>query len=217
MAQFADRRSAGRTLGRALQCYDSTAAVVLGLPRGGVPVAFEVACALKAPLGVLVVRKLGVPSQPELAMGAVGEGGVVVIDEETVRSTGVSADLLADVQRAEQHRLEEDVATYRSGGPVHDIAGRTVIIVDDGIATGATARAACLVARSRGASAVVVATPVIAPEAVEMLRSVADDLIWCEAPARFGGVGRWFMDFAPVTSAEVLVLLGTSTHAPPPT
>src|SRR6478752_8826446 len=174
---FANRRDAGRRLAERL---GETAAVrpfvVLGLPRGGVAVAAPVAAALHAPLDVIVVRKLGVPRQPELAMGAIGEGGVRVLNERVMLAVAVSAADLAAVEARERAELERRLTHLRQGRSAVELAGRVAILVDDGLATGATAMAACEVARARGASAIGMAVPVAAPEGVARLRSVADEV-----------------------------------------
>lgn len=205
---FTDRADAGRRLGAALAHLAGPGTVVLGLPRGGVPVAAEVAAALGAPLDVVVVRKLGVPGQREYAMGAVGEGGVRVVDEETVRRSRVTPDQLAAVEAAERAELDRRVAAYRGGRPALPVQGRVAILVDDGIATGATVRAACHVVRSQGAARIVVAAPVAPAAAVAALRALADEVVCVETPERFGAVGQWYADFAETTDADVVAALG---------
>ncbi|MEV0067921.1 MULTISPECIES: phosphoribosyltransferase [unclassified Amycolatopsis] len=181
--------------------------VVLGLPRGGVPVALEVAPTLGAPLDVIVVRKLGVPYQPELALGAIGEGGVRVLNENVVRMTRVTADEIAAVQRAQRIELRRRVAKCRGGRAGISAAGPTALIVDDGVATGSTARSACRVARARGATRVVLAVPVGAPDAILALRDDADEVVCLETPPCFCAVGEWFTDFGQTTDDEVAELL----------
>jgi predicted phosphoribosyltransferase len=237
---FADRREAGRRLGALLAAgrwaAREPARVVLGLPRGGVPVAAEVAAALSAgepagvppdervvpvdvpvdvpvevPLDVLLVRKLGTPGQPELAMGAIGEDGVVVANP-WVRARGLVDSAGWDaVLRRERAALADRAARYRSVRPAVPLLGRTAGVVDDGIATGATARAACAVARARGAAAVVLATPVIARSTARELRDadppVADDVVAVLRPEGFGGVGQFYRDFSATTDREVLEIL----------
>ena len=166
---FVDRRDAGRRLAERLMSLRGEDAVVLGLPRGGVPVAFEVARALGAPLDVILVRKLGVPFQPELAMGAIGEGGARVVNDEVLRRAGVTPSELAEVEHREQAELDRRARRYRGGRPPVGLTGRTAVVVDDGIATGSTARAACLVARAQGAARVVLAVPVAPASTVEEL------------------------------------------------
>lgn len=206
---FTDRADAGRRLGHRLRAtlHAEPDVVVVGLPRGGVPVAFEVARALRAPLDILLVHKIGVPFQPELAMGAVGDGGYVVLDERTVRWAGVSSEDLAQAQNQELARLEARGAALRRGRAPLDLRGRTVVIVDDGAATGLTALAACHLARAADAGRVVVAVPVASREAVTALEAAADDVVALEVPSSFGAVGVWYQDFGQTSEAEVLDLL----------
>jgi putative phosphoribosyl transferase len=205
--KFEDRIDAGRRLGERLRYLAGQDVVVVGLARGGVPVAFEVAMTLGAPLDVIVVRKLGVPFQPELAMGAVGEDGVRVIDSGIVQRAGVDDDVLAAVERRERAELERQVQRFRRGRAAVPLLGRTVVVIDDGIATGATARAACDVVRARGALSVVLASPVGPPDAEEVLVPAADSVICLEQPADFYAVGQAFRSFAPTPDEEVADLL----------
>lgn len=205
--RFADRAAAGRELAARLGSRPPGDPVVLALPRGGVPVAHEVARALGAPLDVILVRKLGVPWTPEFAMGAIGEGGRRVIDERTVRLAGIRPDTLAAVEHRERAELERRARLYRAGRPRLDLTGRPVVIVDDGIATGATARAACAVAAAHGAATTVLAAPVIPADLLEDLLEVADEVVWVRAPAALGAVGDWYADFTQVTDDEVIALL----------
>jgi putative phosphoribosyl transferase len=207
---FVNRISAGQQLAASLICLRDDNPVVLGLPRGGVPVAYEVATALAAPLDVIVVRKLGVPYQPELGMGAVGEGGVRVINDEVVRSALVSEKELATVERRERAEVEARAARFRGDHSAIPLTGRTVILVDDGIATGSTMRAACQVARARGATRVIVAVPVGAHDALTGLRNDADEVICLYTPRSFFGVGQWYRQFAQTSDAEVTQLLERS-------
>lgn len=207
MQPFTDRAHAGRQLAEALRDYRDCGAVVLGLPRGGVPVAAEVARALGAPLDVLVVRKLGVPEQPELAFGAIGEGGIRVHNTELMRRIGLSPQLVAAVENAERAELERRVRRYRGGRQALPLDGRVVIIVDDGFATGATARAAALVARARGASTVVLAAPIGASDSVAGLSDVADEVVCVGVPADFIAVGQGYRDFSQTSDEEVCALL----------
>src|SRR5690606_9125346 len=189
--RFQDRVEAGRRLGEQLAAAGEYAdAVVLGLPRGGVVVAAEVARALGAPLDVIVIRKLGVPYQPELAMGAVGEGGVRVLNEEVLTAAQISDEQLAEVERAQRQEVEERVRRLRRGAEPVPVQGRTVLVVDDGVATGATARAACEVARRQGAARVVLAVPVAAAQAVDELLTVADEVVALEEPLLLGAIGE---------------------------
>ena len=207
--RFRDRVDAGRRLAEMVRGVGTggDAPVVLGLPRGGVPVAFEVARALSAPLDVIVVRKLGVPFQPELAMGAIGEGGVRVENEEVLRSCGLGAADVETVERRERPELERRAREYRGGHPRVDLRGRCAVIVDDGIATGSTARAACQVARAHGAARVVLAVPVASRSAVMALDDVCDQMLCVENPEPFYAVGEWYQDFSQTTDDQVVELL----------
>ncbi len=215
MYVFRDRVDAGRRLGQRLARMPLEDPVVLGLPRGGVPVAAQVARRLGAPLEVIVVRKLGVPSQPELAMGAIGEGGTRILDEGIVRAARVDERQLAQVEQRERAVLDKRVGRLRRGRRRVDLTGRTAVIVDDGIATGATARVACLVARALGARRVVVAAPV-GPPHVEQQLPEADVVVCLERPWRFRAVGGVYDDFEPTTDDEVArILAETAGQAPP--
>jgi putative phosphoribosyl transferase len=207
---FVDRHDAGRRLAERLRPLASEKTVVLGLPRGGVPVAFEVAQSLHAPLDVLLVRKLGVPFQPELAMGAIGEDGVRVLNDRVLAQVGVKADELRDTENRERLELKRRAERYRGRRPRVDLTGCTAILVDDGVATGATARAACEVARLHGASRVVFAAPIAPPSAIEQLRSEADEVIVLETPARFYAIGQFYADFSQTPDDEVVRLLAAA-------
>ncbi|MEV5859992.1 phosphoribosyltransferase family protein [Streptomyces sp. NPDC052071] len=209
--QFTDRTDAGRRLAVALRHLGRRDPVVLGLPRGGVPVAYEVAQALGAPLDVIVVRKLGVPNHPELGFGAIGEGGVRVISEEIVRRTGVGEKDLVAVERAEAAELVRRAHAYREGRPRLPLEGRAVVVVDDGAATGATARAACQVVRAQGAAYVVLAVPVAPPDAAARLREDADEVVCLSAPVLFSAVGEWYRDFSQTSDEEVVALLARAS------
>ncbi|MEU9305130.1 alpha/beta family hydrolase [Streptomyces sp. NPDC048269] len=213
---FADRADAGRRLAEVLRHLSQEDPVVLGLPRGGVPVAFHVARALGAPLDVIVVRKLGVPYHRELGFGAIGEGGVRVISEEIVARSGVRKEDLDAVERAEEAELARQAKRFRAGRTRVPLDGRTVIVVDDGIATGATAAAACEVVRAMGAARVVLAVPVAPPDAVAWLRSAADDVVCLSTPRGFSAVGQWYQDFSQTPDEEVVSLLAQSADRPPP-
>ncbi|HEY5096477.1 MAG TPA: phosphoribosyltransferase [Acidimicrobiales bacterium] len=205
---FVDRDQAGRLLGARLTQVPVDDPVVLALPRGGVPVGYRVARALHAPLDIVVVRKLGVPRQPELAMGAIGEDGVRVMDDEVVSATGVRRAEVRAVEDRERAELERHVASYRATGPRIPLPGRTAVVVDDGMATGATARAACLVARAQGATRVMMAAPVASRQSVALLGRVADEVIALEEPEPFYAVGQWYLDFQQTSDEQVLRLLG---------
>jgi putative phosphoribosyl transferase len=211
---FVDRADAGRQLARRLLYLRGADAVVVALPRGGVPVAAEVARGLRAPLDVIVVRKLGVPFQPECGFGAIGEGGATVIDDDVVRQARLTRQAIVGMEARERARLDRRVAQLRGGRPPVPLAGRIAVVVDDGIATGSTARAACLVARARGASRVIVAVPVGAAEAIASLRHDADEVICLHSPAPFVAIGDWYQDFSQVADAEVTGLLGQAVTCP---
>lgn len=204
---FTDRADAGRRLADALRHLRGEDPVVLGLPRGGVPVAFEVARALDAALDVIVVRKLGVPHHRELGFGAIGEGGVRIINEDVVGRSRASARELAEVEHEEQAELERRAHRFREGRARVPLDSRTVIVVDDGIATGATAAAACEIARASGAARVVLAVPVAPPEAVAWLRGAADEVVCLSSPPAFRAVGEWYRDFSQTPDEEVVAVL----------
>ena len=195
--------------------------MVLGIPRGGVPVAAAVAEAAGLPLDVVVVRKLGVPHRPELAMGAVGEDAVRVIDKDVIRRHGVHPAELARVERRERFEVEDRARRLRGARAALPLTGRTAILVDDGIATGSSMAAACRVVRAHGASRVVVAVPVAPDEALERLAHLADEIVCLRTPHPFFSVGQWYRDFTQTTDAEVTALLlrasaGPPTATPPP-
>ena len=204
---FHDRRSAGALLGLEVAKTRLDRPVVLGLPRGGVPVAAQVATEINAPLDVIVVRKLGAPGQPELAMGAIGENGVVVVNDDVLQAGQIDAGVFAEVERRERTTLDGSVVVMRAVRERLDVNGCSAVIVDDGAATGATMRAAIAVARAAGARMVIAATPVAPDDVVEALRSRADGVVCLAQPHPFGSVGRWYRHFEAVTSAEVLDLL----------
>ena len=213
---FVDRADAGRQLAQRLLHVRGTDAVVVALPRGGVPVAAEVARELRVPLDVIVVRKLGVPFQPEFGFGAIGEGGARIIDDRVARQARLTTQGMASVETRERARLDRQLGQLRDGRPPVPLAGRTAVVVDDGIATGSTARAACLVARARGARRVIVAVPVGAPEVVASLRRDADEVICLHTPASFVAIGDWYRDFSQVADPAVASLLGQAMTCPEP-
>ncbi len=213
---FKNRSEAGRLLAAALAAYQDRAPIVLALPRGGVPVAAEVAAALKAPLDLVLVRKLGVPGQPELAMGAVADGAspVIVRNADIIRYAGVTEaefNAICDKERAEIERRRN---SYLGGRVPAVVSGRTVIVIDDGIATGATTRTALRALRAQGAKELVLAVPVAAKETIEELRAEADNIVCLEAPAWFQAVGAFYSDFRQVTDAEVVEILARFANAP---
>lgn len=207
MALFPDRTAAGAALGRTLQGR-LTDPVVLGLPRGGVPVAAEVARALSAPLDVFLVRKLGAPGQPELAMGAIASGGVRVLNPEVVQAFSVTPAQLEQVVSREQEELRRREAAYRGDRPPVELLRRTVVLVDDGLATGATVRAAVTAVRLHAPAAVVVAVPVGAADSCAVLAREADELVCLHTPEPFGAVGTHYADFRQTSDDEVRALLG---------
>ncbi|MFE1546462.1 alpha/beta family hydrolase [Streptomyces sp. NPDC058718] len=207
---FTDRTDAGRQLAARLDHLKGQDVVVLGLPRGGVPVAARVADALDAPLDICLVRKLGVPHQPELAMGALGEGGVRVLNEHVLRETGVGERDLAAVEEREHVELEQRTQRYRGSRPPVPLDGRTVVVVDDGLATGATALAACRVVRAKGAARIVLAVPVAPRGWTARLGGEADETVSVREPDFFYAIGQFYRDFSQTTDAEVLACLDRS-------
>jgi putative phosphoribosyl transferase len=206
--RYRDRIEAGHVLARSLAHHASGDDVlVLGLPRGGVPVAFEVAQTVGAPLDVFIVRKLGVPGQPELAMGAIASGGVRVLNEELVKVIGIPPDAIDEVTAREARELERRERAYRDDRPAPDVEGRVVILVDDGLATGATMRAAVAALRRRHARRIVVAVPVAARETCEAMRGHADEVVCAMTPEPFHAVGLWYEDFAETSDDDVRELL----------
>lgn len=214
MKRFHDRREAGRLLGKILadRLPPAGDTLVLGLPRGGVPVAFEVARALNAPLDVLVVRKLGVPGWEELAMGAIASGGVRVFNERIARD--IPAEVIEAVIARETLELERRETTFRGTSAASATAGRTVIVVDDGVATGATLRAALLALRQLKPARLIVAVPVASPEAKAELAPLADDWVALLIPDDFRAVGQWYEDFPQTPDAEVVRLLAAARASP---
>jgi putative phosphoribosyl transferase len=211
---FADRREAGVVLADRLEQFAGRRdVVVLALPRGGVPVGYEVARTLGALLDVFVVRKLGLPDHPELAMGAIASGGVRVLNEDVLRSIAVSQAGIDAVTRTEQLELERRERAYRDGRPLVPVEGRVVILVDDGLATGSTMRAAVLAVRRLHPARVVVAVPVGAWQTCQELRDVADDVVCAFTPEPFRAVGLWYADFAQTTDAEVRQLLALAASS----
>lgn len=215
MAVFRDRSEAGRALAQALAPYTNSGALVLALPRGGVPVGFEVAERLAAPLDVFLVRKLGVPNHEELAMGAVASGGVQILNEPLIARLGVSRRLVDEAIMRERRELLRRELAYRDDRPPPAVAGRTVILVDDGLATGSTMKAAVAGLRKLGPGRIVVAVPVGAPEACAELGSEVDELVCLATPSPFHGVGLWYADFRQTDDAEVRALLGAAARRVP--
>lgn len=210
---FRDRTEAGQVLAERLAEYANRPDVlVLALPRGGVPVAYEVARALHAPLDVFLVRKLGVPGHEELAMGAVATGGVRVINEQVVRALGIPESVIDAVAAWEQKELERRERLYRGDRPPPDVRGKTVILVDDGLATGSTMLAAVKALRQQQPARIVVAVPISSPDTCELLRTEVDDVVCAVTPEPFYAVGLWYQDFSQTTDEEVRELLAQSTE-----
>ena len=208
MPYFRDRTDAGRQLARELRKYAGRSDVlVLALPRGGVPVAFEVAQALGAPLDVFIVRKLGMPRYQELAIGAIASGGVRVLNEELIRTAGVSQVDIDAITAAEERELNRRLRHYRGDRPLPEIAGRTVILIDDGLATGSTMQAAVMALRQERPAAIVVAVPTAPPETCDAFRGLVDEVVCAVTPEPFYGVGLWYQDFSQTTDEEVHELL----------
>ena len=212
---FLDRAEACCWLAGLLTGERGTGTVVLGLPRGGVPVAYEIARALGAPLDVILVRKIGLPAQPELAMGAIGEDGVRVVNDDVVLAERVSDQQFGGVEERERAELARRADRYRAGRPRLPLTGKNAIVVDDGIATGSTARAACQVARAHGAARVVLAVPVAPRASIGALASVADEVVCAEVPEPFLAIGQWYQDFAQTSDEEVVNLLRRAGESQP--
>jgi putative phosphoribosyl transferase len=207
-ARFADRAEAGRELAAALGGYRGRGdVIVLALPRGGVPVAFEVARELRAPLDVFVVRKLGLPAQPELAMGAIASGGVQVLNEEVVRTLSVPRQMIEEVAAREQEELARREHVYRGDRPRRPVEGKTIILVDDGVATGSTMRAAVQALRKQNPAEIVIAIPVAPPETCAALEREADRVVCVRTPEPFLALGAWYASFTQTSDAEIQDLL----------
>ncbi|PYL83437.1 MAG: phosphoribosyl transferase [Verrucomicrobia bacterium] len=213
---FQDRTDAGRQLAEKLLSYAGRDdVIVLALPRGGVPVAFEVAQRVRVPLDVCVVRKLGVPGHEELAMGAIASGGVRVLNEDVLYVLPDAQSIVEMVTAIEREELKRRERDYRSNRPAPEVRGRTVILVDDGLATGATMRAAAAALRQQGAAKIIVAVPVGAPGTCHEIRSVADEVVCLQTPGSFMGVGQYYEDFSQTTDEEVRELLAASASKGP--
>jgi predicted phosphoribosyltransferase len=207
---FADRADAGKQLAVRLAAYAGADTRVLALPRGGVPVGFQVARGLGSPLDVFVVRKLGAPGREELALGAIASGGIKVLNWETIEALGVTGATVDDIARRESLELERREEAYRRGHPPQDVRGRTVLLVDDGLATGASMYAAVLALRAREPAKIVVAVPVAPQDTVTQLAQYADDVVCIAMPRPFRGVGAWYADFRQVSDEEVTELLNAA-------
>jgi len=211
--RFANRVEAGRALAERLQALAGRDdVVVLGLPRGGVPVAAEVAKALGAPLDLLLVRKLGAPGQPELAIGAIAEEGIRLVNEDVLLSLGLGLDTIDRVVADEQPELERRLRAYRGDRAAVPVAGRTVVVVDDGLATGASMDAACRAVAARGPARLIVAVPVAAREACDRLRAVAHEVVAVATPSPFWAVGAWYADFSQTTDEQVAEALAAAAQ-----
>ncbi len=209
--RFRDRTEAGQLLAAQLSAYEGRPDVlVLGLPRGGVPVAYEVAKALHAPLDVLIVRKLGVPGQEELAMGAIASGGVRVLNNDVVQLLGVPDNVIEMIADREQQELERRERLYRGGRPIYEVRGRTIILIDDGIATGATMHAAVAVLQQQQPARIIIAVPVAASSTCEEFATEVDEFVCIRRPEAFYAVGFWYENFSPTTDEQVRGLLEQS-------
>lgn len=213
MAIFKDRRDAGKQLAKELVKYKGQDdAIVLGLPRGGVPVAFEVAESLKLPLDVFIVRKLGVPGQPELAMGAIASGGIQVLNDSVVRRAGISESQIDDVAQQEREELKKREKAYRGARPDIDLQGKTVLLVDDGLATGASMRAAISALREHNPDKIIVAVPTAPPDTCQEFEPDVDQIICLRTPTPFWGVGGSYQNFSQTTNEEVRELLNQANQ-----
>jgi putative phosphoribosyl transferase len=204
---FQDRRDAGRRLAGKLSRFKDERPVIFALPRGGVPVGYEISHALGAPLDVFVSRKLGAPGQPEFGIGAVAPGGVRVLNEDVVRRLGIPEDYVEYITERETAEVERRLRYFRGERPEPDVGGRTAILVDDGLATGVTARAAVEAMRLRGPQRLVLAAPVCASQTAEHFRSLVDELVCLELPSNLGAIGFWYRNFDQTSDEEVVELL----------
>ena len=208
MALFKDRRDAGKQLAQELSAYAGRSdVIVLALPRGGVPVAYEVARALNTPLDIFIVRKLGLPGHEELAIGAIASGGIRVLNHDIVQALKIPQTMIDTVTRQELQELERRERAYRGDRPPPEVRGRTVILIDDGLATGASMRAAVAALRAQNPARIVVAVPTAAPETYAAFESEVDEIVCAMTPEPFYGVGRWYEDFSQTTDEEVRALL----------
>jgi predicted phosphoribosyltransferase len=213
MAQFRDRRDAGRILAQDLAAYaERSDVVVVALPRGGVPVAYEVALALSAPLDIFVVRKLGLPGQEELAIGAIASGGIRVLNEDIIHALYIPEDMIDNVAQQELRELQRREQMYRGDRPPLDVHDKTVILIDDGLATGASMRAAVAGLRAQQPARIVIAVPTAAPETCNAFEFQVDEIVCSITPAPFLGVGRWYEDFSQITDEQVRTLLEEATR-----
>lgn len=213
MAGFRDRRDAGRILAQKLSVYSGRSdMMVLALPRGGVPVAYEVALALNAPLDIFSVRKLGLPGQEELAIGAIASGGVRVLNEDIIHALSIPEEMINRVAQQELQELQRREHSYRGDRPAPDVDGKTVILIDDGLATGASMRAAVVGVRAQHPARIIIAVPTAAPETCNALEFNVDEIVCAITPEPFFGVSRWYANFSQVADEEVCILLEEATR-----
>lgn len=208
MAPFKDRRDAGRKLAQKLSAYAGQSnLLILALPRGGVPVAYEVALALNAPMDIFIVRKLGLPGREELAIGAIASGGIRVLNSDILRMLSIPEEVMNFVVKREAAELQRREKLYRGNRPFPEVRDHTVVLIDDGLATGASMRAAIAGLRAQGPARIVIAVPTAAPDVCDAFRSEVDEIVCAVTPEPFYGVGRWYEDFSQVTDEEVRILL----------
>ena len=213
MERFKDRRDAGRILAQKLSAYTGqTDVIVLALPRGGVPVAYEVALALNAPLDIFLVRKLGLPGREELAIGAIASGGIRVLNEDIIRVLGVPEEVINIVARNELQELGRREHNYRGDSPALELRGRKVILIDDGLATGASMRAAVVGVRAQHPARIVIAVPAASPELCNAFQFEVDEMVCAMTPEPFYGLSRWYEDFSQSNDEEVRMLLQEANH-----
>jgi predicted phosphoribosyltransferase len=213
MTQFKDRRDAGRVLAQRLSAYaDRSDVIVLALPRGGVPVAYEVALALNVPLDIFIVRKLGLPGREELAIGAIASGGVQVLNEDIIHALNLPEEMINRIAQQELQELGRREQSYRGDRPTPDVHNKTIILVDDGLATGASMRAAVTGLRAHAPARIVIAVPTAAPEICDAFKFEVDEMICAMTPDPFDGVGRWYEDFSQITDEQVRTFLEEATR-----
>ena len=213
MERFKDRRDAGRVLARKLSTYtEQTDVIVLALPRGGVPVAYEVALALNAPLDIFLVRKLGLPGREELAIGAIASGGIRVLNEDIIRVLGVPEEVINIVARNELQELQRREHNYRGDRPAPDVRDRKVILIDDGLATGASMRAAVVGVRAQHPARIIIAVPAASPELCNAFQFEVDEMVCAMTPEPFYGLSRWYEDFSQTTDEDVRMFLREANH-----
>jgi predicted phosphoribosyltransferase len=213
MERFKDRKDAGRVLARKLSAYaGQTDVLILALPRGGVPVAYEVALALNAPLDIFLVRKLGLPGREELAIGAIASGGIRVLNEDIIRALGVPEEVINIVARNELQELQRREHNYRGDRPTPELRSRKVILIDDGLATGASMRAAVVGVRAQHPARIIIAVPAAAPELCDAFQFEVDEMVCAMTPEPFYGLSRWYEDFSQTNDEEVRMFLREANH-----